>query len=123
MSHKSYNKRDNCFYCERKFTFKNYGKGNAVLISVDHIIPLCKGGVDSKINTVVCCALCNSIKSDLTIDLFLKKVKDKIEIGDTWGNLPKESLNTIMRKAMELKQYVEDKGVKLYKQRRDNLAI
>lgn len=123
MSQKSYNKRDNCFFCERKFTLKNYGEGNAVLISVDHIIPESKGGKDDKINTVVCCKLCNNIKNDLTLSEFIKKVKDKIEAGGTWGNLPKESLNTIIRKAQELKQYVEDKGVRLYVEKAENYTI
>lgn len=116
MSSKSRNKRDNCFYCERKFTFKNFGEGNAVIKTVDHIIPESKGGADKYINAVVCCKLCNNIKSYLTLPEFIKKVEDKIQTGGTWGNLPKESLNTIIRKAKELQQYVEDKGVKLYKE-------
>lgn len=114
MSQKSYNKRDNCFYCERKFTFKDYGEGNAVIFSVDHIIPLSKGGVESKKNTVVCCNLCNSVKSNLTVGEFIKKVKDKIEAGGSWGNLPNQSLHTVVKKAEELKRYVDDKGEKLY---------
>lgn len=123
MSQKSYNKRDNCFYCERKFTLKDYGEGNAVIKTVDHIIPESKGGLDSKINTVVCCKLCNNIKSDLTLLQFVKIVEDKIQTGGTWGNLPKESLSTVIRKAKELRQYVEDKGDKLYRKNGVSLSI
>lgn len=116
MSNKSRNKRDNCFYCERKFTLKNFGEGNAVIKTVDHIIPESKGGADKYINAVASCRVCNNVKSYLTLSEFIKKVEDKIQSGGTWGNLPKESLNTIIRKAKELQQYVEDKGVKLYKE-------
>lgn len=120
MSQKSYNKRDNCFYCERKFTLKNYGEGNAVIKTVDHIIPESKGGVDYRINTVVSCKHCNNLKHSLSIDEYIERVKGLIQRGETFGNIPKESLNTIIRKAQELKQYVEDKGAKLYKKSSNN---
>lgn len=116
MSHKIRNNRDTCFYCERKFTYKDYGEGNAVLKTVDHIIPESKGGVDKYINTVACCHHCNFLKGGFTMDEFIQKVNSLIDRGETYKNIPKESLNTIIRKAKELRQYVEDKGVKLYKE-------
>lgn len=116
MSHKNRNKRDTCFYCERKFTFKDYGEGNAVIKTVDHIIPESKGGADKYINTVACCHHCNFLKGGSTMDEFIQRVNSLIKRGETYKNIPKESLNTIIRKTAELKQYIEDKGVKLYKE-------
>lgn len=123
MSQKSYNKRDNCFYCERKFIYQNYGEGNAIIRTVDHIIPLGKGGVDSKINTVACCHHCNFLKGGDTMGEFIQKVNSLIVQGLGYKNIPKESLITVIRKATELKQYVEDKGVRLYRQKTNRPAI
>lgn len=116
MSQKSYNQRDNCFFCERKFTLNHlaYGEGNAVVKSYDHIIPRSKGGNDTKINTVVCCKHCNNLKDDLTIPEFIERVCDLIKSDRTFGNIPKTSLGTVVNKAQELKKYVESKGDRLY---------
>lgn len=114
MSHKIRNNRDTCFYCERKFTFKDYGERNAILKTVDHIVPESKGGKDAKINTVACCHHCNVLKGSYAMDEFIEKVNGLIQRGETYKNIPKECLPKIIDKAMELKKYVESKADKLY---------
>ena len=51
--------RDNyvCQYC---------GESNAKM-TVDHIVPQCKGGENSWTNTVACCVKCNSLKANLSL--------------------------------------------------------
>lgn len=48
-----------CYYCE-----KNFPPGE---LSMDHIVPLIRGGKTGKNNTVVACKTCNSQKSYKTL--------------------------------------------------------
>lgn len=41
-----------------------YLDGQEVLITVDHIIPKSKGGLDKMINFQVMCKICNEVKAD-----------------------------------------------------------
>src|SRR5690606_38522313 len=43
-----------CYYCEGKFSRKN--------LTMDHKVPLARGGTSSKNNIVCCCKDCNSKK-------------------------------------------------------------
>lgn len=115
MSRKNHHKRDTCFYCEREFTFKNFGLGNAVIKTVDHIIPESKGGVDKYINTVFACGHCNTLKGSLTLDEFLKKIETLISENYSPSLFPKISLYKIFEKTQQLKQYVDRQGEKLYR--------
>ena len=115
MSRKNHHKRDSCYYCERGFTFKNFGKGNAVIKTVDHIIPESKGGIDKYINTVFSCKYCNSLKSNLTLDQFIAKIEELIAKNDSPALFPKISYHKILEKTHQLKKYVERQREKLYK--------
>ena len=57
-------KRVPCKYCEKELTFKT--------ATLDHVIPLSKGGYDRLKNVVICCDLCNKKKGDLHVHAFLK---------------------------------------------------
>jgi len=58
-----------CHYCKQKFT--------AHELTMDHIIPLSRGGKSKKGNVVPCCKQCNSEKKYLTpVDIQLKKIKE-----------------------------------------------
>jgi len=52
--------RDNytCQYCDKKINKKD--------ITIDHVIPRCKGGKDNWFNCVSCCTNCNNFKGDRT---------------------------------------------------------
>jgi 5-methylcytosine-specific restriction endonuclease McrA len=45
-----------CFYCECSLTESNY--------SIDHVIPLSKGGWNFHDNKVLCCLSCNNAKGN-----------------------------------------------------------
>ena len=55
-----------CHYCHKKF--------KPTVLTMDHIVPLARGGKSTKGNIVVACKECNSQKKYLTpVDLFLKR--------------------------------------------------
>jgi len=45
-----------CYYCKQKVGFKN--------LTMDHIIPLSRGGRSTKDNLVPCCKACNTRKKN-----------------------------------------------------------
>ena len=60
-----------CYYCSQKVGYAN--------LTMDHIIPLSRGGRSTKDNLVPCCKECNNRKKDLLPmewDEYLKRFKD-----------------------------------------------
>lgn len=54
-----------CYYCEQRFKKEN--------LTMDHKVPVARGGVSSKSNVVVACKECNTNKKHLTpAELLLK---------------------------------------------------
>ena len=47
-----------CHYCGRKFTREE--------LTMDHVVPVVRGGKSNKSNVVVCCKDCNNAKKYLT---------------------------------------------------------
>lgn len=47
-----------CYYCENRFSKDD--------LTMDHKVPLAKGGTSSKNNIVCCCKVCNSKKQSQT---------------------------------------------------------
>ena len=61
-----------CYYCETTTPARK--------LTMDHLVPLARGGLSMKSNLVPCCKSCNIKKKNLlTIewDEFHKKIKDK----------------------------------------------
>lgn len=52
-----------CVYC---------GCTNPLILTIDHIIPLIRGGLDISKNKQVCCFICNQLKGALTDEEFKK---------------------------------------------------
>ncbi|RKD32105.1 HNH endonuclease [Thermohalobacter berrensis] len=75
--------RDNkeCFFCGKKLKFKQ--------ITLDHLLPLSKGGTNDIFNLVTSCKKCNKIKGNsilkgidkIILELFMQAVKDNKIIG------------------------------------------
>lgn len=60
-----------CFYCRRKL-WKPSPDGDGILpnkyATIDHLLPLSRGGTDAGANIVLACFNCNGSKSDKTVD-------------------------------------------------------
>lgn len=48
-----------CYFCEQTFSREN--------LTMDHVIPLSRGGRSTKKNIVVACKQCNSLKKNRTV--------------------------------------------------------
>ena len=46
-----------CYFCGQKTTFKN--------LTMDHLVPLARGGLSTKDNLVPCCKSCNNKKKSM----------------------------------------------------------
>ncbi|PHR30528.1 MAG: HNH endonuclease [Desulfotalea sp.] len=46
-----------CHYCKKKIAYKN--------ITMDHLLPLARGGRSNKDNLVPCCKKCNNLKKSM----------------------------------------------------------
>ena len=57
-----------CYYCEKKFPKDQ--------LSMDHVMPIIRGGKSTKSNVVVCCKACNSEKKYLTpVEMTMQAMK------------------------------------------------
>lgn len=66
-----------CYYCGQKFTKSQ--------LTMDHIVPVARGGKTSKNNCVVCCKECNNKKGhhmpvEITMNAMVQS-DDEAEIG------------------------------------------
>lgn len=54
-----------CYYCQKKITAKE--------ATMDHIVPMSRGGTSTRGNVVVCCKACNNEKkSNIPVEAFLE---------------------------------------------------
>ena len=61
-----------CYYCKERFSPKE--------LTMDHIVPLSRGGRSTKNNIVPCCKSCNNKKKNLTpVDIILNDLKSRRE--------------------------------------------
>lgn len=57
-----------CYYCRRRLVLKK--KRHSEIVTVDHYIPLSKGGYDDFDNKVPACRKCNNLKADMLPEEF-----------------------------------------------------
>ncbi len=58
-----------CYYCHRHFAPEE--------LTMDHIVPLARGGKSAKSNVVPCCKECNNRKKYLTpVEIVLQETQD-----------------------------------------------
>ncbi len=86
-----------CYYCGKSIKGKE--------VTIDHKIPLSKGGMDQPGNRVFCCYKCNQIKANYDYEYFVKnrellhqtfknKFKDTITVNISDIKLPSYILNS-----------------------------
>ena len=66
-----------CFYCKSSVSL-HPKKGSGVrMSSIDHVIPLSRGGLDRKENWVIACRACNTKKAAKSVKEFTAHEKRK----------------------------------------------
>lgn len=76
------NQNGKCYICGKQMTLDYSHPDWTIRATVDHMIPLSKGGSNSLSNCRLCCSLCNQLKSD---ELLTNKLKNQIiENGNTY---------------------------------------
>lgn len=72
-----------CYICERELTLNYTERDKYEFASIDHIVPICKGGLDDISNYGLCCDRCNKLKgfNDLT-DYIREKIRAQREAED-----------------------------------------
>lgn len=61
-----------CAYCKKILT--------AETVTIDHVVPLSKGGSRGRSNLVLCCSKCNGEKKDMTVEEFRKWRREKTSV-------------------------------------------
>ena len=87
--------------------------GSHEYLEIDHIIPLTKGGTNEDNNLITACHRCNHLKSDLDLEVFIDKYKNKIVFLDRVSKI----LDTLKEKEKEKEQDKDkeiEKDIKLY---------
>lgn len=63
-----------CYYCRRRLVLKK--KRHCEIVTVDHYVPLSKGGYDDFDNKVPACRKCNNLKADMMPDEFERRLNE-----------------------------------------------
>lgn len=85
-----------CAYCGNKFKSK--------YLTLDHMIPRCKGGKANMTNLLPACSACNSAKGSLDLEIFRMKF--------FWQKLPPAALqdfDTALKEIAKHKFYFEQR--------------
>ncbi|MGL5480224.1 MAG: HNH endonuclease [Clostridium sp.] len=108
------NEQTRCFYCGKELKIKQR--------TIDHIIPLNRGGKTEYNNLIVCCKQCNIEKGDMTIkeyrkyltkkEEFLKAINSQIEIQEKMLSIYK--IESLRQRTKHI--------IKLFKRQRSQLA-
>lgn len=70
-----------CFYCGQKIPRK--------FRSIDHLMPISRGGTHDEDNLVLCCRQCNNAKSDMMLAEFVEFVASHggiVDVKQRYGN-------------------------------------
>ncbi len=113
--------RGRCFYCRRalgvpsipsvaegqdkkSYAEGSYAEGPARPLSVgdwslDHVVPVARSGSDAISNLVACCHSCNSSKTDLPAEEFLRKLREEMLLSKSQLRSQLNALRLLARKS------------------------
>lgn len=92
-----------CCYCGEKFNPLNRGKAK----TVDHLIPVSKGGANNSYNKRNCCKRCNTQKADMLLQDYLNLIMQK-PLSFYEKNIRVENIKYMI-------DYVNSAGSKIFK--------
>lgn len=92
-----------CYYCDIKMTFEES--------TIDHVNPKFRGGSNEIENKVICCSVCNSLKSCQTIYGFGKSLQTKFNTCND-SDLKIRYLKA-RKKCLQLLSKIENKSKKV----------
>lgn len=64
-----------CLYCGCAMMLEGAPERQSNRCTLDHMMPLSRGGVDHWDNVVACCNTCNGRKGDMTVEEFARMVR------------------------------------------------
>jgi 5-methylcytosine-specific restriction endonuclease McrA len=77
-----------CYYCHRKPLHRCGGKSRE-RATIDHILPVSKGGnIIDRANFVVCCDSCNRKKSNHLVEKFVNSKYLAMKLRQKWEDIP-----------------------------------
>lgn len=101
-----------CSYCKHVFHISE--------LTVDHLIPACRGGTEAYTNLVASCRQCNHLKGDLTVKQFKYLIRGTIiailegdkHISSRWDSLANRYMNGNIKFLHEIADLVEEFSIK-----------
>lgn len=91
-----------CFYCGEPVTWKRS--------TLDHVMPVARGGKDSISNVVLCCRPCNNAKADRTLDEWISdlvEARKRLECDEEDAATEKSLMD--LAETLEIRQYTQRK--------------
>ena len=77
--------RGNCYYCQKQVFKTSTGRPGESLkhneATIDHKLPLVRGGLNDLNNRVIACHQCNNTKGDMAEDEFRFYLNDKSKLS------------------------------------------
>ena len=73
--------RGECYYCHKHFTVEE--------LTMDHIVPVARGGKSTRGNIVVCCKECNNRKKYLTpAEMIMFELENRANASESSSEMP-----------------------------------
>lgn len=83
-----------CGYCEVKL---NNILGDEKEKTIEHLICKSNGGSNHKLNLMVCCRRCNTIRADNSLEYFLESTKQKLSYKDIYSETDLARFTTMIK--------------------------
>ena len=83
-------------------------------LTIEHVIPLSKGGNDSELNVRDCCVRCNVYRQNKSLEHWLGELRERYE-GLPEGHPERERCRVMMVNIEGLLAFVESNGGVLYR--------